>query len=71
MSVCKACDRPLNSSEMGERVIEIEDGETIKVQEDMCKPCRNLVWVYYNDEELDQIANDLWDRDAIDWERVR
>jgi hypothetical protein len=56
---------------MGERVIELEDGSTIKVTEDLCKPCRNLVFVYYNDDELDSMADELYDRTKIDWERVK
>ena len=56
---------------MGDRIVEIEDGKTMKVPEDMCKPCRNQVYVYYNDAELDNMADILYDRTTIDWERVR
>lgn len=71
MCVCKSCDRALNSQEMGERVVELEDGSTIKVQEDLCKPCRNQVFVYYDDDDLDEVADILYDLPIIDWEKDR
>ena len=73
MSTCRSCDKALSSSEMGEREVNLEDGTSIWIEEDMCKGCRDKVFVYYTDsnsdvQDMQEALPDLPKVQSNDWD---
>lgn len=54
MSRCKACNTEMfGSNQAYWRNIKLENGETIRIMEDLCRDCRSKVFVLSDPEDFD------------------
>jgi hypothetical protein len=71
--VCKACDKVLSTFEMQMREVTIEGGKKMKVQEDLCKSCRDRSYISYYDDTNDVIIEALQGKREVNsknWEDI-
>ena len=64
--VCKACNKVLSSSEIYTRKVELPDGTIYRVLEDLCKRCRDMCYVNYEDDTTQTISETIGERDEKD-----
>lgn len=64
MSRCKACNKELAGvNRTYFRLVELEDGSKVKIEEDLCRDCRSALFYMSDPDDFDLIDSLGWDAD--------